>query len=71
MLLLRFTSSAMSFGLKKNYIPTYWECKVSTEFAKLNIGVAFGILFRSISYSGVSPKEMTTYNTNSSDSVDN
>ena len=75
MLLLGFTSSARSFGLKKT---TYllgmqweccWKCKVSTGFARLNIGVAFATIFRNSSLSGVSPKK-SDYNTDSYDSVD-
>ena len=52
MLLLRFTSSARSFGLKKLHRcllemqwECCWECKVSTAFARLNIGVAFATIF--------------------------
>ena len=64
MLLLSFTSSARSFELKK--LHTYWECKVSTGFAKLNFEVAFATLFRNSSDSGMSPKKVTRYNTDSS-----
>ena len=62
MLLFSFTSAARSFGLKKlgRYIPiTYWEGKVSTGFARLNIGVAFSTIFRNSSFSGMSPKKVT------------
>ena len=38
---------------------TYWECKVSIVFAKLNIGFAFTNSFRNSSYSGVSLKKVT------------
>ena len=48
------------FWIEKNYIPTYWECKVSTEFARLSIGVAFpATIFRNSSFSGMSPKKVT------------
>ena len=36
-----------------------WECQLSAEFARLKIGVAFATIFRSSSFSGVSPKKVT------------
>ena len=45
---------------KTTYLCTYWECKVSPEFARLSIGVAFPTtIFRNSSFSGMSPKKVS------------